>query len=268
MAHASPRQIPARARIPAAALLAGLTAAGCGLQISHQAEARDEWKRSYEVKPGAELEIRNPNGRIRVEAADVKQIEVSAVRIVRGSTDEAAKAALAEFTIAESPSADRVLIDAASRGTGFMLGLSRSVEFEVKVPRGVNVVLDTSNGEITAARLAGAFRATATNGSITATDIDGSARLETTNGRIHLDMARIADPGVTCETTNGVVVVTIPREAGARISARVSNGNIDTSNLDLKVTDQSRRRLEATVGSGGPTVRIETTNGMVSVRGR
>ena len=54
-------------------------------------EARDEWTRTDKVSKGASLKIRGTNGRIRVEASDGDTIEVAATRIVRASTDEAAK---------------------------------------------------------------------------------------------------------------------------------------------------------------------------------
>ena len=250
----------------AAAVVAGLAGSGCGLNISSQAEARDEWKRSFEIKPGGELEVKSANGRIHVEAADVARIEVVATRIVRAPTDEAAKAALAEYAIAETVAADRVVLDANPSNTGFNIGLSRRAEFDIKVPRGVLVILKSSNGEIRATGISG-LRATATNGGITAKGIDAGA-LETTNGSIDVDLTGVAADGLTCETTNGGVTVTLPRDVKARLSVRVTNGSIDTSGLQLAATDQSRRRLEATIGGGGPMVRVETTNGWVNVRGK
>ena len=41
--------------------------------------------------------------------------------------------------------------------------------------------------------------------------------------------------------------------------------------LDLgprPTVDQSRRRLDATINGGGPTIRVETTNGGIRVRGK
>ena len=261
------RRFTTRTASVLASLIVAGALSGCGLNLSLHAEARDEWKKSYEVAPGAELEIRAGNGTIRVESADITTIEVVATRIVRASTDEAAKAALADFTIEEAATPAKVLLDAA-KPMGVTIGLSRTAKFDVKVPRGLKVVLKASNGEISAAGLDGDFQATTTNGTIAATEVGGAAQLASTNGTIRLDLVRVADAGVTCETTNGTITVALPRDGAARISARVTNGGISTGDLPLQVTDQSRQRLEATLGKGGPVVRLETTNGMVSVKGR
>jgi hypothetical protein len=60
----------------------------------------------------------------------------------------------------------------------------------------------------------------------------------------------------------------MPKTQKARLSVRVTNGGIDTDNLTLETSEQSRKRLTATVNGGGPEVRLETTNGGVSIRGK
>lgn len=260
-----------RRRLPCASaiVLGVLSLAGCGLHISPDFEARDsDWKRTYDVAAGAELDVRNGNGTIRVEAGDGKQIVVTATRIVRAMSEDAARSALSDVKIEESASANRVLLDASTRGLGLSFGMSRRVDFDIKVPRGVNVVLKGSNGEITASGITGSFRATTSNGMITADGIEGPAQVETTNGRIDLRLARVAESGVSCETTNGEVRVSLPADAKVRVSARVTNGMIDTGDLKLVTTEQTRRRLEGTIGGGGPLVRLETTNGRVMIRGK
>jgi hypothetical protein len=46
------------------------------------------------------------------------------------------------------------------------------------------------------------------------------------------------------------------------------NGVVDTDNLDVAASESSRRRLDATVGGGGPEIRLETTNGEVRIVGK
>jgi hypothetical protein len=92
--------------------------------------------------------------------------------------------------------------------------------------------------------------------------------VETTNGQVTLDVAKLGEDGLSCHTTNGVINVTLPRNLAADLSARVTNGAIDTSNLELVVKEQSRRRLDAAVAGGGPPIKLETTNGAIEIRGR
>jgi DUF4097 and DUF4098 domain-containing protein YvlB len=107
-----------------------------------------------------------------------------------------------------------------------------------------------------------------TNGAVKAVGISGVTHASTTNGGVSLDFDSLPAAGISAETTNGAVVVTIPRDSKARINARVSNGGISADGLALAVTDQSRRRLDATVNGGGAELRLETTNGGVRIRGK
>jgi hypothetical protein len=36
----------------------------------------------------------------------------------------------------------------------------------------------------------------------------------------------------------------------------------------VTTTEQSRRKLEATLGGGGPSIHVETTNGAIQIKGR
>ncbi len=253
----------------AAAAVCLVIASGCGLELSLTAEARDQWKKTYTLAQNGSFEIHNTNGKIEVRVGDNDQVEVTADRIVKAATDEAAKDALKHFEIAETVSPDHVGLDATSHGLNIDMHLSRRVDFVVRVPRWAAVKLVSTNGEIDVADLGGAFTVETTNGAIRGTNLSNTTSVETTNGAVTLDMARLGDGGVRCETTNGKIEVLLPHDAKATISARVTNGAVSTSGLDLsKSGDTSRKRLEATMGGGGPSIRLETTNGLIALRSR
>jgi hypothetical protein len=249
------------------AAMAAAAVSACNLQISNEAEARDEWKKSYTVAAGATIEIRNGNGQVTVDASDSPTIDVTVVRIVHAPTDEAAKAALEQFAIESSASADRIVLDTQTRTVGFT-GLSRSANFTVRVPNGVNVVARSVNGNVKIAGVTGTLRATSTNGNLTAAGVPGG-EFESINGSIDLDLTQLGDAGVSCETTNGTTTITVARDARARLSVRAINSGIDTSGLTLgDRSEPSHGRLEATLNGGGPALRITSTNGVVRLRGR
>jgi hypothetical protein len=258
------------ARIAAAALATLVSLAGCNLQITNQAEARDEWKKTYPLAAGGTLEIRNTNGLIQIDPSDGATVEVVAERIVKASTDQAAKDALAQLEIREQVAPDKVVLDSTAHfgGVSIMFGGNREVRYHVRAPRSTNVYLVTTNGTIDVRGLTGTFHAEATNGKIVGSGLSNTATVETTNGTINLDVAALGGDGLSCTTTNGSVTVVVPRDAKARLSARVTNGGISTEGLTLGNVEQSRRRLDATLGGGGTAIRLETTNGAIVVKGK
>lgn len=248
-------------------LAAGINLAACNLQIDNQAEARSEWKKTYTLAKGGSFEIRNTNGLIEVSPGDGDQIQVTAERIAKAGTDEAAKDAAEKIEIRETVSADNIILDSKMNLTG-MFGGNRQVKFHVRAPRGTMLRLSNTNGAIEITDMTGEMRLDTTNGGVKAVGISGVTHASTTNGGVSLEFVSVPDGGITAETTNGAVVVTIPRDAKARITARVSNGGIEADGLALATTEQSRRRLDATLNGGGPEIRLETTNGGVRIRGR
>jgi DUF4097 and DUF4098 domain-containing protein YvlB len=257
-----------RLAVPIAALtLSVLTASACNLELSLQAEAKDQWKRDYPLTAGGTLEIRNTNGRIHLEAVDGDTVSIVADRVVKAATDEAAKQALADFEIRETVSADRIALD-STPPAGITINMSRRVDFTVRLPRTAAVTLRGTNGDIEANGVGGRFEVHVTNGRVVATGLTGAASVDSTNGMVTLEVAQLGPDGIRCETTNGAITVRLPAGAGANLSARVANGRISHEGLDVKIIEESRRRLDGTIGAGGPDIRLQTTNGAIRVARR
>src|SRR5262245_8739366 len=107
------------AALPVAAVLA--LSAGCNIQIGGGIEAKETWSRTYTPKPGGTLIVKESNGTIRVNVSDEDKIEVTATKISKASTEEAAKADLKEYEIAEKATPDLVEIDSSTRALQVML---------------------------------------------------------------------------------------------------------------------------------------------------
>jgi DUF4097 and DUF4098 domain-containing protein YvlB len=244
-----------------APVLATLAACGFG-----GVEGKSEWTKSYTLAEGGTLEIHSTNGEIDIVPSDGSTVSVVAERIAHAATEAAAKEAAAAIQIKESVSPTRIALDARTEGT-FLDG-SREVKFHVKAPVWAAVTIDTTNGEVSIHNITGDLKVETTNGQIHGDGLAGSTSVETTNGEIVLEYASIPAHGITCSATNGEITVTIPKDGNAHIAADVTNGGISTENLTLHDTKEERRSLKATLNGGGPSIKIETTNGGIKIRGR
>lgn len=254
--------------VRAAALVAATTSlVACNLQFSTGIEAKSAWSRTYKVADGATLEIREPNGRITIEAIDSKEIQVSATRIAKAPTEEAAKAAAEKIQINEQSSDDRVELDSTA---GFQLtsGLSQRVDYDVKVPRTISLAIKATNSQITVKSVTGMVKVEAVNGEITVDGAEHGADITTVNGRVILNLAKIGTGGARVKSTNGEIEVSMPAGGKATVAARVTNGAVETEGLTLQTTEKTHRRLDATLGGGGPEIRLDATNGLIRIVGR
>ena len=256
---------PVRSLLPGVLALSIVALGACNLQLSTDVEAKDQWTRTYPLTAEGELVLTTSNGRIEITGGDTDKVVVTAERIVRAATEEVANEQLRIFEMKEEIAPNRVSIDSSSKDVS--LNVRRTVSYTVTLPRTAAVTLHSRNGEIRASNIGGHFAAESTNGRITATGLQQSANVSTTNGVIALTFDQLGGEGIRADTTNGTITVSIPSTANADLSARVTNGAITHEGLDLQVSETSRRRLDGRLGAGGLPIRLETTNGTITVKG-
>lgn len=265
------RLLPARA-VPIAVVLPLLFVATAGCDIvtaDFKQSAKEEWRRSYQLQPGARVAISNVNGKIEVEPATGNTLEVVAEKTAKGATDEAAKDALGRIEIVEDTSGGNVRIETKIQRAGTMFGGSAGqVHYMVRVPSGTEVSFSTVNGGVELSRITGRIKAEATNGGIVAREVGGTIDASTTNGGVDVELTELAEDGAKLECTNGGIRLRLPATAKATISASVTNGGIDFGGLPLETSESTRRRLEGRLNGGGPPVRIEGTNGGIRISAR
>jgi DUF4097 and DUF4098 domain-containing protein YvlB len=146
---------------------------------------------------------------------------------------------------------------------------SWSVSYEIHVPRKINLDLSANNGGISIENVDGRLEFETTNGGVSLTGVAGDVRGSTSNGGVDVELTgdRWSGTGLDVRTTNGGVDVAIPANYNARLETGTVNGGMD---IGFPVTIQGRinRRLTTQLGSGGPLVRVTTTNGGVTLRRR
>ena len=192
---------------------------------------------------------------------------MTAERIAKATTDEAAKDLLKQSEIVVEQSGDRLRLKSKYPKNLHMA----SVEFRypVKVPALVAVKVENTNGKITLASLTNAVDASTTNGGVSGTGLKGAVRASTTNGGVDIDVDAVHAGGIELSTTNGGVTLHLPESAKADLSASCVNGGISTDRLSLdNSAESSRRRVDGRLNGGGPRVRLETVNGGVRIVGK
>lgn len=249
-----------------------LFVAGCDIAINSEgdspfsasATAQDEWTRTYKLAAGGRLEIININGKISAEASDGPDVEIRAERSAKAASEDAAKELLGRLDMREEIGDSRARVEV--RGPRNLGRSSHTVNWTIKIPKGIAVDLRTVNGGVILTRLEGDIRARATNGGvkgtgITATTVDAAV----TNGGVEIDLAHAATTGTfELESVNGGVALSLPAESKADVIAKAVNGGIAVNGLTLEaIGDQTKRRVEGKLNGGGARISLETVNGGV-----
>jgi DUF4097 and DUF4098 domain-containing protein YvlB len=251
-------------------------------QTSRNAQANqtnDEWCRdqrrnSYDDDRETFCEVRQftlgagsvsaqtSNGGIRVTGERRNDILVRAMVFTSARTEARAREIAREVTIDQTAN---IRVDGPR--TGNREGWH--VSFRIQAPERTDIDLTSSNGSLSATDVRGRLRLRTSNGSVRLVDVGGDVQADTSNGSVTatLSGSRWDGDGLDISTSNGSVRLNVPDGYNARIVAGTSNG---TLNFGFPVTLQGniggrRRDIDTTIGSGGPTLRLRTSNGSVSV---
>jgi DUF4097 and DUF4098 domain-containing protein YvlB len=146
---------------------------------------------------------------------------------------------------------------------------SWSVSYRINVPHESDLDLNTVNGGITVDDVLGDIEFSATNGGVSLTEVGGTVSGRTTNGglKVQLSGTQWDGEGLDVRTTNGGITLVLPEDFNAELESATTNGGI-TVDFPVTVSGRINRRLQTTLGSGGPLLRAITTNGGVTIKKR
>lgn len=193
--------------------------------------------------------------------------------------------------------------DGEHRSDNWRRRRSVTVAMTVLVPRGVRLRIATGNGAVSVERAGSDVNASTGNGRVRVAETEGTVRVSTGNGavevrnakgRVHVSTGNGDVDVVTSEgpvevssgngdidvrmsalraredmafhTGSGDVHLTLPANYSGELDASTGNGSI-RSDFDLKIKGQlSPRHIRATIGEGGPMLRMTTGNGEFEIR--
>ncbi len=242
---------------------------GLSLNFGREADSRFEW--SGQFAEGQWLEIKGINGAVNAAPAAGGTAEVTGVRTgIRSDPNEV------ELVVVEH--ADGVTICAlypsggsepneCVPGDGGRNGIRRNdvkVVFDIQVPAEVRFAGRMVNGAVRAEDLTADIRARTVNGSVRLSTTRGTSA-KTVNGSIRASFRDSSWNGEAAfETVNGSIRLNVSPDINANLNIRTANGRI-TTNLPVDTTRATRRRVEGTLGDGGPTLRLKTVNGSATL---
>lgn len=225
------------------------------------------------------------NGPIEVSQSPDKEVHLVAHITARGYTQEEADKTLDTLIPQINVSDSEVSIKADKSASSMFI--SHSVSYELQVPKGWPLKLETSNGKVTATdsdakievttsngaihitNASESVEATTSNGSVTIEKCEGTVRAESSNGAIKaLDCKILGDSKL--QTSNGAISVTLASGQPVKVDASTSNGSV-TTQLDLDEASKSSRKLSGIAfadkdDSKKPSkLTLETSNGSIKI---
>jgi DUF4097 and DUF4098 domain-containing protein YvlB len=144
-----------------------------------------------------------------------------------------------------------------------------SVSYEIFIPRHTNLSLKTNNGGVSISGVESTVEFHAVNGGISLKDVGGYVHGETVNGGVSVSLAGASwtGQGLDVSTSNGGVSMKVPEQFSALLDVATVNGGMSIKMPNAPQLLKGEHHFNATVGTGGPLIRVRTHNGGVSISG-
>jgi hypothetical protein len=219
--------------------------------------------REHTLSAGGRLSVdARPNGGIEVRAWERGEIRLEAKVVAQADTESEARDIASQVQI-ETGNTVRAEGPRSGRRSSWW------VSYRLSVPRSAELALTSTNGGISVRGTRGDLELETSNGGLSLDDVGGRVRGKTTNGGVDLGLTgrEWQGEGVDLRTSNGGVTLRVPDDYNAHIETGTVNGRVNV-NFPVTVHGRIDRELNLDLGSGGKTIRVQTTNGGVSLSRR
>lgn len=239
----------------------GLRAVGASGSNS-QGEARDEFRKSFELQPGARVEVEGINGKVTITTSDTKTAEVHVLRTGKNSDSLGRREVIVEQTVTGLLVKGK---QARHRGLwDHLFGSNPTEEVTIRAPRQIALALKGINGRVTSGNIEGALEAKGINGRAELGQAGDSAEIGGINGNVSVTLTRLGSQGVSVNGVNGGIELRLGSALNADLTAKGMNGSIRSEIPDVIIDkDQFGSRYSARIGSGGSPITISGVNGNV-----
>ena len=217
---------------------------------------RDEINQTYELSPGARVEVRGINGTVDIETSNSSTAEVHIVRSARSREDLNYRKIIVEHTsnsLVIRPEKENERGDRAVRQ-----------RVTLRVPRQVDLNVSGVNGRTNVGEIDGPVRLSGINGAVEVGQAVGYSDISGINGRVRINIARLSERGINVSGINGGVELRFSEDLNADLDVSGINGSVNTDVANVTVIGKfNRQNFRAKIGAGGTPITVKGVNGAV-----
>jgi len=126
--------------------------------------------------------------------------------------------------------------------------------------------ISLGHGDIRASSVAGPVKLTTRSNEVHFEDVSGEVEVENRNGVVAIK-PKAPLGSIDISNAHGGIELEMPPSAGFRLDAQSTSGNIDVNDFGVNVDNQRRdATARATIGKGGPDIRLRTDRGSIQIR--
>jgi hypothetical protein len=221
---------------------------------------RQEIRETYELSPGARVELSGLNGSVKIETSDTKTAEVYIERTA--SSQEA----MDRRKVTVEADANSLTIRGEKNDNGFFsrfFGSSAGERTTLKLPRQVALYAKGVNGAFVTSDIDGAVEVSGINGRVQIASAGGKATFKGINGNMTVGLKKLDQDGVTLSGINGNIELQLGSDVNADFNARGINGRVMTDLPNVSIDKNRGSSYSARIGNGGTGITAKGINGNI-----
>lgn len=240
---------------------AGLNRVVGTAEDNSQGVTGDETRKSFELKPGALIQVEGFNGKVDIQTSDTKTAEV----YVRRTADSPSSLRRREITIEQTT--EGLLVRSKQTSHGFwdhLFGHNPKEEVVIRAPRQIALAIKGINGPVTTGDIDGSIQAKGINGRVELGQAAESAEIGGINGNLVLTLKSLSDQGANIRGVNGAIELRLANGINADLTARGMTGSFRSEIPEVTVDkEEPGTRYSAHIGTGGAPITLSGINGNV-----
>jgi hypothetical protein len=221
----------------------------------------DETRKTFELKPGARIQVQGINGKVEIQTSDTTTAEV----YVRRTGDSPSSLRRREMIVEQT--ADGLMVRSKQNHVGFwdhLFGHNPKEEVLIKAPRQIALSIKGINGAVTTGDIDGSLEAKGVNGRVELGQASESAELSGINGNIVVGLKNLGERGASIKGVNGGIELRLASGLNADLTAQGMNGSVRSDIPEVTVDkEEPGSRYSAHIGTGGAPITLSGINGNV-----
>jgi len=223
----------------------------------------DETRKTFDLKPGAHVEVAGINGFVEIQTSDTTTAEV----FVRRTGDNPNSLRRRDLTIEQTSTG--FMVRSRQRYNGFwdhLFGKDPKEEVTIKAPRQIALSVRGVNGRVTSGDVDGSLEVKGINGPVELGAVSDSAQISGVNGPISVGLRHLDGRGARISGVNGWIDLKLASGLNAELTAKGMNGNVRSEISEVTVNrDEHWSRYSARIGEGGAPIELSGINGNVKL---
>lgn len=221
--------------------------------------AQDEFRQTYQLAPGAQVDVRNFNGPLDIQTTSGSTAEVYVLRSARTPADLDYYKVVVENTggvfrvYTQQPPEERNQVSVSHRAV-------------LKLPRPAELTVRNINGHARLGDVDGPVHLGNINGPLEVGHFAGFAELSNINGSLAMTVERLGERGIQMRNINGQISFRFLDQPNADLDVQTFNGTVDSSMPGLTVQKTTRSSFRGQLGAGGTPITGSHINGTITIR--